>query len=51
MEPQNIVVGLIILSALAYAGSLVWKKSRAFSKKGECGTGCGCGTKSTKFVQ
>jgi hypothetical protein len=51
MEPQNIVVSLIILGALAYTGSLIWKKAKSFSKKRECASDCGCGTKSSKFVQ
>lgn len=54
MTAQNIVVALILLGALAYVGSLMWKKLRAFKpiRKGEaCETDCGCDSSSDKAVQ
>jgi hypothetical protein len=43
METQTIIAGLIILAALAYVGSLLWKRARSFSRKSECADDCGCG--------
>lgn len=54
MDAQNIVVALIVIGALAYVGSLLWKKLRAFKpiKKGEaCEADCGCDSPSDKAVQ
>ncbi len=49
MTIQNIIAALIILGALAYTASLVWKKLRAFSPKNGCASGCGCGAKTKKI--
>jgi hypothetical protein len=52
MDPQAIVVGLIVLGAAAYVGSLLWKRLRSFApKKAACGDDCGCGTDSKKVMR
>ena len=51
MAIENIVVTLIVLAAVGYAGSMLWKKIGAFSTKKSCGADCGCGTKTEKVVQ
>jgi len=43
METQTMIAGLIILAALAYVGSLLWKRARSFSRKSACADDCGCG--------
>jgi hypothetical protein len=46
MDFQIIIVALIILAALLYAGRNVWRKLKAFKpKQKSCGTDCGCGEK------
>lgn len=46
MDTQTIIVGLIVLAALLYAGNLLRGKITAFNpKKTSCGTDCGCGDK------
>jgi hypothetical protein len=53
MNAQNIVVALIVLGALAYVVSQLWKKVRAFKpvKKGDaCEADCGCESRSDKAV-
>lgn len=54
MDAQNIVVALIVLGAVAYVGSLLWKKARAFKpvKKNEaCEADCGCDSPTEKPVR
>ena len=51
MSVQNIVAALIVLGALAYVGSMLLKKFKAFSPKKACGDDCGCGTKTEKVVR
>ncbi|MGE3168190.1 MAG: hypothetical protein AB7G18_04910 [Pyrinomonadaceae bacterium] len=45
MSLQGLVVFLIVLAAIAYVGSISYKKLAAFSPKKACGSDCGCGTK------
>ncbi|MEO8042360.1 MAG: FeoB-associated Cys-rich membrane protein [Acidobacteriota bacterium] len=45
-EFQNIIAMLILVAALAYAGTMLWKKTRAFSGKAGCADDCGCSSKS-----
>lgn len=43
MDTQSIVVGLVILAAFVYAGSIFLRKTRAFSlSKAACADDCGC---------
>lgn len=51
MDSQSIVVGLIVLAAVGYVGSLLWKRIRAFLPKKACSEDCGCGTNSKKVVR
>jgi len=52
MDGQTIAVGLIVLGAAAYVGSLLWKRARSFApKKKACGDDCGCGTDSKKVMR
>jgi len=51
LDIQTLIAGLIVLGALAYAGTLIRKKVRAFSPKKGCGDDCGCGSNSKKAVQ
>lgn len=44
MDLQFIIVALIIVAALLFAGNSVHRKIRSFKPKaGSCGAGCGCG--------
>jgi hypothetical protein len=46
MATQNIIVALIIIAALVYAGNLLRQKVAAFKPKdGSCGSDCGCDSK------
>jgi hypothetical protein len=46
MDIQNIIVGLIILAALFYAGNILRQKIKAFKPKdNSCGADCGCESK------
>ena len=40
---QYLIVGIIIVAAVAYAAYTLLKKRRAFSTKLGCGSDCGCG--------
>ena len=51
MDAQTIVVGLIVLGAAAYVGSLLWKRVRSFLPKKACSDDCGCGTDSKKVMR
>ncbi|MGI8469241.1 MAG: FeoB-associated Cys-rich membrane protein [Pyrinomonadaceae bacterium] len=42
MNVQNIIVAIIILSALVYVGSILLRKVKSFSSKSGCGADCGC---------
>ena len=46
LELQNIIAVLILFAALAYAATIFWKKTRAFSAKPGCADDCGCSSKS-----
>lgn len=46
LELQNIIAVLILLGAVSYAATMIWKKTRAFSRKPGCADDCGCSTKS-----
>lgn len=48
MTFQNIAAFLIILGALGYVGSMLWRKTKSFSPKSGCANDCGCGTESKK---
>lgn len=49
MDIQIIIVALIILAAIAYAGNLARHKLKAFKPKDKsCGADCGCETKSVE---
>lgn len=50
-EIQTLIAVVIVLGALAYAGTLIRKKVRAFSPRKSCGDDCGCSSNSTKAVQ
>ena len=44
MDLQFIIVALIILAAVAFAGNNLRRKIKAFKPKTDsCGAGCGCG--------
>lgn len=46
MNIQTIIVSLIILAAIFYAGNVLWLKIKAFKpKNGACGADCGCESK------
>jgi hypothetical protein len=46
MELQSIIVALIILTALVYAGNILRHKIKAFKPKdNSCGADCGCDSK------
>jgi hypothetical protein len=42
MDIQIIIVGAIILSAIAFGGITFARKTKAFSAKNDCGADCGC---------
>jgi hypothetical protein len=46
MDLQNVIVGLVVLAALLYAGNMLRHKIKAFRpKSNSCGTDCGCESK------
>lgn len=45
MNIQSIIVICVVLAAIAYIGNMFWKQAKATTKKGDCGSNCGCGTK------
>jgi len=45
LEIQNIIAAILLAGAFAYAGTMLWKKARAFSNKGNCGDDCSCSAK------
>lgn len=45
MNIQLMIVISIVLAAALYVGNMYWKQVRATTKKGGCGSDCGCGTK------
>ena len=46
MDLQTVIVALIILAAILYAGRNVLRKMKAFKPKAKsCGADCGCGEK------
>jgi hypothetical protein len=49
MTVQNIIAALIVIAALAYVGSMLLRKARAFKPKAGCADDCGCSAK-TKTV-
>ncbi|MEP7147626.1 MAG: FeoB-associated Cys-rich membrane protein [Acidobacteriota bacterium] len=46
LELQNIIALLVLGAAVFYAGTMLWKKGRAFSAKSGCADDCGCSSKS-----
>jgi hypothetical protein len=48
MNLQFLIVALIVIGALAFAGRGMLKRARSFSAKSDCGVDCGCGDKSGK---
>ena len=51
MDVQVLIVVLIVVGALVYAGAGVVKKVNAFRPKAGCGDDCGCGSTSKKAVR
>jgi hypothetical protein len=49
MNLQAIIVIGLILAAVLYAASTLYKKRRAFSTKAGCAEDCGCGGTSKKL--
>jgi hypothetical protein len=50
MDAQTIIVGLIVLAAIIYAGNILRQKIKAFKPKSiSCGADCGCESKKTLF--
>jgi hypothetical protein len=45
MNLQIFLVAFIVFGAIAYAGTIFWKKTRSFSPKSGCDADCGCGAK------
>jgi hypothetical protein len=45
LDIQSFIVALLLVGAFGYAGTLLWKKMRAFSAKSDCGDDCGCSAK------
>ena len=48
MDLQYIIVGLVIVAALAYAAFTFTRKTRTFSPNSDCENDCGCGGSSKK---
>jgi hypothetical protein len=46
MDVQLLIVGIVILSAVAYAGAVFWRKTRAAVGPASCADDCGCSSKS-----
>jgi hypothetical protein len=46
MDLQTIIVGILLIGALAYAASIFLRKTKSFSSKSACADDCGCSTKS-----
>lgn len=42
MSFQNLIVAIIVVAALAYVGQIIWRKTKSFSSKSNCGVDCGC---------
>ncbi len=50
MNIQTIIVALIIIAALLYAGNILRQKISSFKPKtGSCGSDCGCESKPKKI--
>lgn len=45
MNIQYIIVLFIVVGAIGYVGNMFWQKAKSTTKKGGCGSDCGCGTK------
>ena len=45
LDIQSIIAALLLVGAFAYAATMLWKKTRAFSMKADCGGECGCSSK------
>ena len=50
MNIQAIIVTIIVLAALAYIGQILWRKTKSFSSKSGCDSGCGCEAKQSSKV-
>ena len=48
IDLQTIIVGLILIAAAIYAGTMLRRKADAFSTKSDCGDNCGCSAGSAK---
>ncbi len=48
MDTQNIIAGMIIFAAVAYASIVAIRKGRTLApkSKADCSDGCGCSSKS-----
>jgi hypothetical protein len=43
MDVQTIIVALIVLGALGYAGQMLWRRTKSFApKNNSCAADCGC---------
>lgn len=45
MAFEGLIVGIVILAAVVFAGRSLLRKRHAFSTKGGCGADCGCNGK------
>jgi hypothetical protein len=50
MDIQLIIVLIVVLGALAFAGVTFARKAKGFYTKNDCGTGCGCGDSKDKLT-
>jgi hypothetical protein len=49
MDAQLLIVSLILLIAIAFAGRAIYRRTRSFSPKSGCDADCGCGGESQKL--
>ena len=49
MDLQYLIVAFLILGAIVLAGRAAWKRTRSFSTKSGCESGCGCSAKTEKL--
>jgi hypothetical protein len=50
MDFQLIIVLIVIVGALAFAGLTLARKAKGFSIKNDCGADCGCGDSKDKLT-
>ncbi len=49
MDIQTVIVLIILAAAIVFVGTMLLRKTRAFSLKGDCTSDCGCNTKAKKL--